>query len=72
MKDKEVIIQLDWEDIIMNVGKPVWDKKMKTWRVLDGYKRIEDKFYVHFTDMFGMFGEQWCLFKDTKLYLKEE
>ena len=64
MKDK--LEKLDWEDIILNIGQPVWDKKNKKWRVLEGYKRQGNEWYIGFTD-----DNYWNNFKTAELYLKE-
>lgn len=58
--------KLDWEEIILNVGKPVWDSKENKWRVLEGYKKILDKSCIKYTDSIN-----WYDFKSSKLYLKE-
>ncbi len=58
---------LKWEDIIELVGKPVWDKKSKQWRVIDGYQRRNDDYWVSFTD-----DNFYCDLGDVELYLTEE
>lgn len=55
-----------WKDILMNVGKPIWDNIFKKWRILTGYQYEEGKYYVTFSDT-----PHWELFKDKKLYLEE-
>lgn len=64
-KNKEKIEPLDWEEIIGNIGNPVWDNKKESWRVLYGYKRINDSFYVFFTD-----STSWILYEGIELYLE--
>lgn len=63
---KEKIEPMDWEEIIMNVGNPVYDKFRKIWRVLDGYKRVREEYYVLFSDS-GV----WQNIKSVKLYSKK-
>lgn len=60
------IEKLDWEEIILNVGNPVWDNKEKYWRVLDGYQRINDKFKISFTDI-----NEFIKFDKVELYLSK-
>lgn len=60
------IEKLDWEEIILNVGNPVWDNKEKYWRVLDGYQRINDKFRISFTDI-----NEFIKFDKVELYLSK-
>lgn len=64
MKEKRA--KLDWEDIIMNVGQPVYDKSRKKWRVLRGYQNKDGYYYILFSDC-GL----WTQFEDLELYLKE-
>lgn len=59
--------KLDWEDIILNMDKPVYDKKLKIWRVLDCYKYMNGKYYIGFSD-----SNCWEEFDKQKLYLKEK
>lgn len=63
---KECIKQMDWKEIIQNIGNPVYDKNHKRWRILEGYKRVEQEFCISFTDT-----NYWVRFQDYKLYLKE-
>lgn len=60
------IEKLDWEEIILNVGNPVWDNKEKCWRVLDSYQRINDKFRISFTDI-----NEFIMFDKVELYLSK-
>lgn len=60
---------IKWNEIDSLIGKPVFDKGNEMWRVLAGYKRIADEFFVAFTDYDG--------FEDidlncTNLYRNEE
>ena len=57
---------LDWEEIINSVGKPVYDKKAKRWRVIYGYKRVGSYFGVSFTDNNCFFN-----YDELELYLEE-
>lgn len=63
---KEQIEPMDWEEIMMNVGNPVYDKKEKRWRILEGYKKYDKTYSVTFTD-----SNYWERFQDVELYLKE-
>lgn len=63
---KEQIEPMDWEEIMMNVGNPVYDKKKNRWRILEGYKKYDKTYSVVFTD-----SNYWEHFQDVKLYLKE-
>ena len=62
-KNKKKSDPLYWQEVMMNVGNPVWDKKEGKWRVINGYKRINDSFYVSFTDCVN-----WEFYKSTELY----
>lgn len=66
MNKLKKIEKLDWEEIISNVGNPVWDNKEKCWRVLDGYQRINDKFKISFTDI-----NEFIKFDKVELYLSK-
>lgn len=55
---------MTWEEIQKNVNKPIWDSEKKKWRVIDGYKEIESKKYISFTD-----SNNWIPFEE-KDYLK--
>lgn len=63
---KEKIQELDWEEIHIFINKPVYDKNIKKWRILNGYKRLGDSWEIHFTDCCN-----WEAFNGKKLYLKE-
>ena len=43
---------LSWFQIIMLIGRPLWDKTRKKWRVLNGYQAVlgntNNLFYIHF------------------------
>lgn len=65
-EENKKIDKLSWEEIINSVGKPVYDKKSKKWRVIDGYERLRDDFFVKFTD-----SSDFKYFYVLKLYLKE-
>lgn len=41
---------IKWNELDALIGKPVFDKDNDEWRILDGYKRINDWYYVHFND----------------------
>lgn len=60
---------LSWFQIIMLIGRPLWDKKRKKWRVLNGYQAVlgntNNLFYeVTFTDT-----PYWENYADKQLYL---
>ena len=57
---------MDWEDIIMNVGNPVYDKNEKRWRIIKSYLRDNEGFFVGFTD-----SKYWEKFQSKKFYLRE-
>lgn len=63
---KKQIKPMDWEEIMQNIGNPVYDKTEKRWRILEGYKRYDKTYSVIFTD-----ADYWKRFQDVKLYLKE-
>ena len=43
---------LSWFQIIMLIGRPLWDKTRKKWRILNGYQSVlgntNNLFYIHF------------------------
>lgn len=60
---------LSWFQILMLIGRPLWDKKRKKWRVLNGYQAVlgntNNLFYeVTFTDT-----PYWEIYADEQLYL---
>ena len=60
---------LSWFQIIMLIGRPLWDKARKKWRVLNGYQAVlgntNNLFYeVTFTDT-----PYWENYADEQLYL---
>lgn len=60
---------LSWFQIIMLIGRPLWDKTRKKWRVLNGYQAVlgntNNLFYeVTFTDT-----PYWENYADEQLYL---
>lgn len=48
MKSNENMIK--WNELDSLIGKPVFDVVDKKWRVLRGYRRIMDRYYIIFTD----------------------
>ena len=44
----------------------MWDTREKKWRVLDGYKRMQNTYAITFSDI-----ADWVSFNDRFLYLKE-
>lgn len=58
---------LTFEDIMHLVGEPVWDKTNARWRVINGYRRIDDDFCISFTDSGG-----WERFSTMSLYKTKE
>lgn len=65
-EENKKIDKLSWEEIINSVGKPVYDKENKRWRVIYGYRRLGNDFGVGFTDR-NSFVNYDCL----ELYLEE-
>ena len=57
---------LEWKQLDEFIGKPVWDDKKKTWRILDGYRRTQNTYTMTFTDI-----SDWVIFEDRPLYLEE-
>ena len=60
---------LNWFQIIMLMGKPLWDAKQRKWRILNGYQSILGNnntmyFEVTFTDT-----PHWENFIEKELYL---
>lgn len=60
---------LGWFQIIMLIGKPLWDSKQKKWRILNGYQSVLGNnnqmfFEVTFTDT-----PYWENFGEKTLYL---
>lgn len=60
---------LGWFQIIMLMGKPLWDSKQKKWRILNGYQSVLGNnnqmfFEVTFTDT-----PYWENFVEKKLYI---
>lgn len=62
--------KLGWMQILLLLGKPVWDAQIKKWRVLNGYQSVlgnqNDKvfFEVTFTDT-----PYWENFIGKELYI---
>ena len=60
---------LGWFQIIMLMGKPLWDNKAQKWRILNGYRSVLGNtnnmfFEVTFTDT-----PHWEDFTQKELYL---
>lgn len=60
---------LGWFQIIMLMGKPLWDSKKKKWRILNGYQSVLSDsnqmfFEVTFTDT-----PYWEDFTEKMLYI---
>ena len=58
--------QPEQEELDKHIGQPVWDTREKKWRVLDGYKRMQNTYAITFSDI-----ADWVSFNDRFLYLKE-
>ncbi len=62
--------KLGWVQILLLLGKPVWDAKCKKWRILNGYKSVLGNqnnrmfFEVTFTD-----SPYWENFIEKELYI---
>lgn len=64
---KEQIKPMDWEEIMQNIGNPVYDKTEERWRVLRGYMETVTGYSVNFTDDW----ESWWNFQNKELYLNK-
>ena len=62
--------KLGWVQILLLLGKPVWDAQMRKWRVLNGYQSVLGNqnnqmfFEVTFTD-----SPYWENFIEKELYI---
>ena len=62
--------KLGWVQILLLLGKPVWDAQIKKWRVLNGYQSVlgnqnnQTFFEITFTDT-----PYWENFIDKELYI---
>lgn len=62
--------KLGWVQILLLLGKPVWDAKRKKWRILNGYQSVLGNqnnqmfFEVTFTD-----SPYWENFIEKELYM---
>lgn len=62
--------KLGWVQILLLLGKPVWDAQMRKWRVLNGYQSVlgnqnnQTFFEVTFTDT-----PYWENFINKELYI---
>lgn len=69
-KENNANQKLGWVQILLLLGKPVWDEEKKKWRVLNGYQSVlGDKnnqmfFEVTFTDT-----PYWENFVEKQLYM---
>lgn len=69
-KQETVTQKLGWVQILLLLGKPVWDAQTKKWRVLSGYQSVLGNqtnrmfFEVTFTDV-----PHWENFTEKELYL---
>lgn len=72
-KEKQILVnqKLEWIQIILLIGKPLWDDQKKKWRVLNGYQSVLGNqsnqmfFEVTFTD-----NPYWENFIEKQLYLE--
>lgn len=64
---KEQIEPMDWEEIMQNIGNPVYDKTEESWRVLRGCMKTVTGYSVNFTDDQG----SWWDFQRKELYLNK-
>lgn len=60
---------IQWNELDKFIGKPLFDKGNKMWRVLIGYQRIDNEFFVAFTDYDGF---EDINLECTNLYRSEE
>lgn len=69
-KQETVTQKLGWVQILLLLGKPVWDAQKKKWRVLSGYQSVLGNqnniifFEVTFTDT-----PHWENFIEKQLYI---
>lgn len=71
-KENEIVInqKLGWVQILLLIGKPLWDAQKKKWRVLNGYQSVLGNqnnqmfFEVTFTDT-----PYWENFIEKELYM---
>ena len=70
-KENNTNQQLGWVQILLLLGKPLWDDELKKWRVLNGYQSVLGNsnnqmfFEVTFTD-----SPYWENFIEKRLYLE--
>ena len=70
-KENNTNQQLGWVQILLLLGKPLWDDELKKWRVLNGYQSVLGNsnnqmfFEVTFTD-----SPYWENFIEKQLYLE--
>ena len=57
---------IKWNELDEHIGQPLWDTREKRWRILDGYKRMQNTYAVTFSDI-----ADWVSFNDRFLYLEE-
>lgn len=67
--EKESITMLNWFQILMLMGRPLWDVKQRKWRILNGYQSVLGDnnnifFEVTFTDT-----PYWEDFTEKELYI---
>lgn len=58
---------IKWNELDQYIGQPLWDTREKRWRILDGYRRMQNTYSVTFSDI-----ADWVSFNDRCLYLEEE
>lgn len=70
-KENNTNQKLGWVQILLLLGKPLWDEEKKKWRVLNGYQSVLGNsnnqmfFEVTFTD-----SPYWENFIEKQLYLE--
>lgn len=57
---------IKWEELEKYIGQPLWDTREKKWRILDGYRRMQNTYSITFSDI-----ADWVSFFDRQLFLKE-
>ena len=57
---------MNWQEMILKIGKPIWDTRDGSWRILKAYSESKEGKRVTFTDKHE--GEKF----DTGVFFNEE
>ena len=60
---------LSWFQIIMLIGRPLWDKTRKKWRILNGYQSVLGNTNNLFCEVTFTDTPYWENYADKQLYL---